>query len=555
MNNQLEVSYENIGISSYLTVTFPSGMEIVGYQLEMITCNEIGHLPAATKRVVDGETVIYYNISSRMALSQVLERRKLTRTEFIRLMEAAVKVGREVKEYQLSEDCLVMDPDYIYVDPASCEPSFLYLPINQTEEGGVKKFLLELVMQGQIEMGGDNFIQAILEVANARPFSPDKLEACLERFKDSRRPPGGRMGVAQGSQGGMHQGRMPEGYQPGASGGFGNDAPAVLSNPEGKQERETDGRPSVPVPPSDTKEGRKKKEETQTPQKASKGKKEKPEPSDDQAGFDPELAKKKFLIPQAIVMVALAALVSFGAFKDMAGGIAVNNVLAVALCVVVAEIILYREIYVNGKKGNKKGKAKAGGRKPGKSEKKAGPPLPGQGNMAVPVPEHIPSPAVPSMHGGPSIPMSAPGVPAPAPVPVPARAPASVYGYNGMAETEIGGETELWDSSADEMEACLEYYENGLMTRIVLDKPSTLVGRLQSQVDFAVSDPKVGKVHAEFINQDGKIYVKDLNSKNGTYLNGNIQRLNSNMLYPLNDNDRIALAKSEFILHCSVRQG
>lgn len=124
-----------------------------------------------------------------------------------------------------------------------------------------------------------------------------------------------------------------------------------------------------------------------------------------------------------------------------------------------------------------------------------------------------------------------------------------------MAETEISGETELWDSSEDGVEACLEYYENGIMTRIVLNKPSTLVGRLQGQVDFAVSDPRVGKVHAEFINQDGKIYVKDLNSKNGTYLNGNIQRLNSNTLYPLNDNDRIALAKSEFVLHSSGRQG
>lgn len=127
--------------------------------------------------------------------------------------------------------------------------------------------------------------------------------------------------------------------------------------------------------------------------------------------------------------------------------------------------------------------------------------------------------------------------------------------YGGMAETEIGGETELWDSAEDGMEAYLEYYENGLMTRIVLNKPSTLVGRLQGQVDFAVTDPKVGKVHAEFINQDGKIYVKDLNSKNGTYLNGALQRLNSNMMYPLKDSDRIALAKSEFVLHCSDGQG
>ena len=163
MKNQLEISYENMGISSYLTVTFPFGTEVVGYQIEMITNNEINHLLAASKRTVDGETVVYYNISSRMALSQVLERRRVTRDEFIRLAETAVKASRDVKEYQLTEDCLVMEPDYIYVDPASCEPSFLYLPVISDGEGGLKKFLTDMVMQGRIEMGSDNFIQAVLE--------------------------------------------------------------------------------------------------------------------------------------------------------------------------------------------------------------------------------------------------------------------------------------------------------------------------------------------------------------------------------------------------------
>lgn len=600
MNNQLGISYENIGISSYLTVTFPSGTEVVEYQLEMITGNEISHLLAASKRVVDGETVVYYNISSRMALSQVLERRKLTRDEFIRLMEAAVRVGREVKEYQLTEECLVMEPDYIYVDPADCEPSFIYFPVMPDGEGGLKKFLLEMVMQGRIEMGGDNFIQAILEAANARPFSPDKLEECLEHFKGGRKMTYGSMGNAAaggygavtsqgaaavsqgsspagslggqpigsqpaGSQGGQpigsrptgSQGGQPIGYRPA---GYGNESPEGLGSSAGDREQPAGGRPPVPAPPSGSKGGGKKKEKPQKPQKA---KKEKSAVSEDPGEFDPEQAKKKFLIPQAVVMVGLAALVSFGAFKNEAGGIAVNNILAVVLCVAVAEIILYREIYVNGKRGSKKGKAEGGSAKAGKGGKKAGPPLPGQKSGAAPAPAAQPqipgvSESIPRVSKTiPEVPKqiptgSVPTPPVPSPTPL---APTPTPMYGGMAETEIGGETELWDSAEDGMEAYLEYYENGLMTRIVLNKPSILVGRLQGQVDFAVTDPKVGKVHAEFINQDGKIYVKDLNSKNGTYLNGALQRLNSNMMYPLKDSDRIALAKSEFVLHCSDGQG
>ena len=118
-------------------------------------------------------------------------------------------------------------------------------------------------------------------------------------------------------------------------------------------------------------------------------------------------------------------------------------------------------------------------------------------------------------------------------------------------DDDENGETELWDYST-EGEAYLEYYVNGVMTRVPLDKQSVLIGRLSRQVDFAVANPNVGKIHAEFINMNGNIYVKDLNSKNGTYINRNGQRINSNVPYPLKDNDRISLADSEFTLRCAA---
>ena len=122
---------------------------------------------------------------------------------------------------------------------------------------------------------------------------------------------------------------------------------------------------------------------------------------------------------------------------------------------------------------------------------------------------------------------------------------------DSVHDNDENGETELWDYST-EGEAYLEYYVNGVMTRVPLDKQSVLIGRLSRQVDFAVANPNVGKIHAEFINMNGSIYVKDLNSKNGTYINRNGQRINSNIPYPLKDNDRISLADSEFTLRCAT---
>ena len=139
---------------------------------------------------------------------------------------------------------------------------------------------------------------------------------------------------------------------------------------------------------------------------------------------------------------------------------------------------------------------------------------------------------------------------APTPAPV-YTAPSQVQIPTYGSDTIIEGETEIWDGDQGGMAAYLEYYENGMMSRIPLDKPSTLLGRLSGQVDFAVSNPKVGKVHAEIINQNGQIFIKDLSSKNGTYVNGASSRINSNVLHPLNANDKFKLADSEFTLRMS----
>ena len=84
MNEQLKISYETLGVSSYMTVQCPSGMEVIHYQLETLMSNDIANLLAASRQLMDGETVIYYNITSQIPLSQVLEKRKLKRKELLK---------------------------------------------------------------------------------------------------------------------------------------------------------------------------------------------------------------------------------------------------------------------------------------------------------------------------------------------------------------------------------------------------------------------------------------------------------------------------------------
>ncbi len=46
-----------------------------------------------------------------------------------------------------------------------------------------------------------------------------------------------------------------------------------------------------------------------------------------------------------------------------------------------------------------------------------------------------------------------------------------------------------------------------------------IIGR-EEDVDFQLSDEAVSRMHSIIIYENGKIYIRDMDSKNGTYLNG-----------------------------------
>jgi hypothetical protein len=92
--------------------------------------------------------------------------------------------------------------------------------------------------------------------------------------------------------------------------------------------------------------------------------------------------------------------------------------------------------------------------------------------------------------------------------------------------------------------ACLVGYGNNDKEKILINKPSFVIGRIKSQSDYISSNSAVGKLHAEITNKDGTYYLKDLNSRNGTFING--ERIVSNIEHPLQSNDTIAFANSEY---------
>lgn len=509
MQKQFTTSYENIGATSYLAAVFRSGVTIVDYQLEMAAENKIEHVLSVNKQKKDGNTVVYYNITSKIALSQILERKKLNRREMLRLLEGAVAAIRDAGEYQLPRTGLVMEPEYIFVDPATCDPSFVFLPVLEPETKSLKELVIELVMQGKVEMSNDNFIQKLLEAVNTEPLSLETLEQCIADFKEKK----------ETVQNIMTPKEAPV---------IKKQEPLPVPMPAVEIKSEPNVHEKIPAVPE--------RKSTGNPKKVKKEKSEKKEKKDSGTKWI------KMLLSQVVILGLAAAAYSCGVFLDETGVINTTNVAAFAGCILMIEFVLYREIFVNKKEESK---AKEKTKKATKNTKV--PKAPKTPNAPKGPNMPLPSAPVPEMNKVDDIPVpNLESVPERKSIEIPREIPIAVPAYTLNEEED--GETEIWTGEENGNAVCLEYWENGIVSRIPLDKPSVLIGRLSGQVDFAVSNPKVGKIHAEILKREGKIYMKDLNSKNGSYINGNPTRISSNVEYPLNINDKFKLADSEFIL-------
>ncbi|OXM87883.1 DUF6382 domain-containing protein [Paenibacillus rigui] len=90
----------------------------------------------------------------------------------------------------------------------------------------------------------------------------------------------------------------------------------------------------------------------------------------------------------------------------------------------------------------------------------------------------------------------------------------------------------------------LLYKEQGTENKVILHKDIFVVGRGGQEVDFEHDEVGVSRMHMEIVREDGCFHVKDLGSRNGTYVNGEL--LVPYQMYSLKEGDIVKLITTEF---------
>ena len=525
----MQFSYETVGNSSYLVAVFEGGTGIVNYQLQMLVNNEIKNIIKANKRQKNEDVLVSYNITSKIALAQMDSKNKIPKLGLINIIEGALTALEDIEEYQLVSSGIVFDEEYIFVKPGNYEPSFIYVP-NSMEDSGIeplKNFVLSLIMGSKVEISNDNFVQVLLETLNNPALTTKDLKKLCDKYKTDKPQ------VEQKKQ------------EPAKV-----EAPPVYQRPTQQQIpvqpvnipqtniQTPERKPGVPVMPqgqipvvnkNDKKEDKKKEAKEKNP------------------------SKTKFFIFQIVFVGLFIAFIASGILNDANGNINIKYLFAVVLAIGAVDFIIYREMFVNNKaEGDKKKKAakaaipgseipKAAVNIPGSSIPKAPVNIPGNNIPQKPLRQEVP------VAENPAMPQSQ--IPVAQAVPQPTFAAAEQpLPFNQMFDDDTENTVALNDTKSDS--AYLEYFENGLSTKIKLTKENFMVGKLRGQCDYILNNNKISKMHAEFITRGTNYFVKDYNSTNGTYINGSNQRISSNEEHQIFDGDRITLANVDMTFRC-----
>ena len=93
--------------------------------------------------------------------------------------------------------------------------------------------------------------------------------------------------------------------------------------------------------------------------------------------------------------------------------------------------------------------------------------------------------------------------------------------------------------------ASLVSREPGELATIYLEQEIVVIGKLETASDAVINMPTVSRIHAKIRKRDGEYYLTDLNSRNGTSVNG--QMLKAGEEHLLKDEDEVDFAQARYI--------
>ena len=122
----MEITYKREMKHNYMIIKGEGDQS--GYAEKMLAGNHIEGLLKFRVKLTDNEKQYYYEITSRQPLKRLLSSKNVKSAEISRLILGISQVLEKIDAYLLSEEQILMDPEYIYTDPDPGEFGLCLVP-------------------------------------------------------------------------------------------------------------------------------------------------------------------------------------------------------------------------------------------------------------------------------------------------------------------------------------------------------------------------------------------------------------------------------------------
>ena len=181
-----EISYHKDYRHNYLIIRED---EMTGddYQRKMITENRIRGLLPCQIRYINGETLLYYEITSKQSVKGLFEGKHLTMKELKGLFISLKMVMEETASFLLPEDGLLIEPDMIFTELEKDEFYFVYDPFSESRGAQTLITLLEFLAD-HVDGEDNAALQAVYHMLDLAEKEQFMLDEIVEWFGEEEQP-------------------------------------------------------------------------------------------------------------------------------------------------------------------------------------------------------------------------------------------------------------------------------------------------------------------------------------------------------------------------------
>lgn len=186
LENEICVRYErNNGVNYAVIDTKEEWKCEDDYEVKMLMLNTPEYFFHITMNYIDEKNSIYYDISSKQQLSKLFEYGKVTMEDVKSLFDNISRMVRVVDEYMLNLDRVILNPQDIYVSLSDKKYSFMYSPVAGEKDFYDKmRSLFEYILERFDHSVKKSSLVKFYEIYQrilVRDYTPDKL---MEFFDD-----------------------------------------------------------------------------------------------------------------------------------------------------------------------------------------------------------------------------------------------------------------------------------------------------------------------------------------------------------------------------------